>query len=389
MRCDSLIDDVLIHLITLLPVEDLLTFRKTCKRFADLTKLRTVWCQKFTADVLQKNLPIPGSYLPFVDIPANELEWRTLRALSLSKKWRFPSRQTQRTVTLPLTDSTVRDVFLLPGGQHALTVHADCLTAWAMSLPIPKKDTIVTKIASWKLSPSGSHVVCDRSQPNRIAMQNVDDGIISIISVQSTSDNVCRELGQTTCGSQEGKLVGLLDEHILLELSQDDKEKSSCGVMVKNWTFPNQAGCLLRAPDHIGRFLNFAEYKSHLVIVWEGAITVFPIPSPHSQERQLDAVGVIPFDHPVQAPVSITACQPRSLPGKTEQLSDATSCLSIIVSREFASTWGRNESGVAQYILYPAQDGAMPFGFARIPRYVKDCSNLAIGPSGRGIWSCR
>lgn len=187
---DTLIDDVLIELILILPVHDVLNIRKvrgnpksldlltnflftslqTCKRLSFLTRIRTVWSTKFRVEVVQRKLPIPGNYLPFRDLPTNDLEWRTLRAIQLEHKWERRSRQTALTTYLPVSNSA-QQVILLPGGQNALTVHSNCITSWRVGLPSLSENAVVENLHTWASPSTIARAVRDNERSDCVAIE--------------------------------------------------------------------------------------------------------------------------------------------------------------------------------------------------------------------------
>ena len=147
---------------------------QTCKRLSFLTRIRCVWSTKFRVEVVQQKLPIPGSYLPFRDLPANDLEWRTLRALQLQNKWERRSRQTALCTFLPLPNGA-QQVLLLPGGQDVLTIHPNCITSWRVGLPSLSENASVENLHTW-VSPSPiARVVRDNERADYVAVEVKDE----------------------------------------------------------------------------------------------------------------------------------------------------------------------------------------------------------------------
>lgn len=185
-RLDTLVDDVLIHIFSILSVWDVLHVRQTSKRMEALSRVRTVWHALFARDVLKPGRPVPGfSFTPTprlmqlfaLDpahasdedmyhtefaaerpdearelIEASDLEARTVHALRLEKYWttatvtdsNIPSYSLKNTVDVESSDShlrtfhtptPVRDVFLLPGGRFVVSAHADRLRCWDLGVP--------------------------------------------------------------------------------------------------------------------------------------------------------------------------------------------------------------------------------------------------------------
>ncbi|KAI5119233.1 hypothetical protein M0805_002158 [Coniferiporia weirii] len=171
---EELVDDVLIHILSVLPVCDLLSVRQTSKRMEMLSHVRDVWFRVFKREVVELGRPIPG-YSFFItprllslfgfsedDFPAllnstqgndclefiesSDLEARTMHALRLDKRWKSTAtglRSEVVTVGAPAasrsyafqTLEAIREVFLLPGGRYVVTVHQDRLCCWDLGFP--------------------------------------------------------------------------------------------------------------------------------------------------------------------------------------------------------------------------------------------------------------
>ena len=181
-RLDTLIDDVLIQIISLLPAWDVLHLRQASKRLEALSHVRAVWRALFERDVLTCRRPIPGlSFTPtprllqlcaldastedldrleFCDdkynvtrqlIEASDLEARTLHALRLDRSWNGSATSIATSVPTPdvsdasgtsesrlrkfQTPSPVFDIFLFPGGRFVVSLHADRLRCWDLGVP--------------------------------------------------------------------------------------------------------------------------------------------------------------------------------------------------------------------------------------------------------------
>lgn len=184
----TLLDDVLLHLLSILPLSDVLHIRQvslhflccafranhsqsiqTCKRMSFLTKLRTVWCDKFVLEVLSKNLPIPGDLLPFEELSGDDLEWRTRQALLLDRGWRIRTLSDPVNITLSPPKEAATQVFLLPGGHGAVTVHPRSALLWLIE-PTSTSKYSVKQSAEWNFPVAGCEVVRDTDYSDHIAI---------------------------------------------------------------------------------------------------------------------------------------------------------------------------------------------------------------------------
>ncbi|KAH8110735.1 hypothetical protein DFH11DRAFT_737321 [Phellopilus nigrolimitatus] len=97
--------DVLLHIISLLNVEDILSLRLTSRQIASITRLRTVWHNVLTRQVLTQDIPLTRSYSTsnnrqllsynnLAEISPSELEHAVRGALHANENWQRerPSR---------------------------------------------------------------------------------------------------------------------------------------------------------------------------------------------------------------------------------------------------------------------------------------------------------
>lgn len=134
-----------------------------------LTKLRTVWCDKFLLEVLSKNLPIPGDLLPFEELSGDDLEWRTRQALLLDRGWRVRTLNDPVSLTLSPPKEGATQVILLPGGHGAVTVHPHSALLWLIE-PTGKSKYSVKQSAEWNFPVAGCQVVRDSAYSDHIAI---------------------------------------------------------------------------------------------------------------------------------------------------------------------------------------------------------------------------
>ncbi|KZT35021.1 hypothetical protein SISSUDRAFT_1121859 [Sistotremastrum suecicum HHB10207 ss-3] len=170
----SLIDDILLHILSLLSVSDLLSLRLTNTRLNHLTRFRYIWHKIHDTHITKSPdlLPLPGipPQQPHLGIEeticfeSHELEWRTLHALRLKRRWvggsvgtaqstscrsspappamtpargcaRGPVREFVVDVSPgPSVGSGSRpiidDIFLFPGGDHLITRTGPTIACW-------------------------------------------------------------------------------------------------------------------------------------------------------------------------------------------------------------------------------------------------------------------
>ncbi|KAI0795029.1 hypothetical protein C8Q75DRAFT_522927 [Abortiporus biennis] len=164
----KLLDDAIIYLLSILPVSDILIMLQICKKLSKLTKLRIIWCNKFSTAVLSVKVPIPGKSLPLQELSQEGLEWRTKLALRLKQHWKHPSPNIFKEFTLPPSWQKILNTILLSGGIEVLTLHPDSIVLWGhngtgLKLPLSKMD-------DWTCGGALSAVVRDSALNSRIAV---------------------------------------------------------------------------------------------------------------------------------------------------------------------------------------------------------------------------
>jgi len=382
----DLLDDVLIHLFTVITVPDILTLRLTCKRLSLVSKLRIIWCNKFQAEVQERKLPIPGSLLPLSDISAEDLEWRTRRALRLERQWSVPTPDVTTSLSLDLPEKHVREVMLMPGGNVALTVHRDRISLWEYDHSPAMSQRTMLHSADWLFPNPGSdnHVVRDSALTNHIAI-GVSKGLKSSIHILYLGDSPSIAEKGYQC-SLPGLLIGLYDNILLMDTTTTTESEDECGILLCHWRDPDARLGLMQALPVYGKYLSHSFFASSIVILWEYCLAVYPLPqgSLHT-EAVLDPSQVFRLSQRVQSPVSFTRCQPNRLPDTPSDPLSESEYLTIFAGSA-EKIWGMT-GGMVRSILYTADATSGALGLAVVPTHVDEqCSALSIGPSGRGVW---
>ncbi|KAI9058631.1 hypothetical protein FKP32DRAFT_1596926 [Trametes sanguinea] len=117
-------DDTLLHILSLLPVQSILSLRQTCKRLEVLSKQRIVWQHACVDQVLREGFPFP--HRDALTANAAMLEKLVVHALRLGKFWLSPSLEPKRTSEFQASSGTgVSHVRFLPGhgGRYMATVY--------------------------------------------------------------------------------------------------------------------------------------------------------------------------------------------------------------------------------------------------------------------------
>ncbi|TFK71671.1 hypothetical protein BDN72DRAFT_895502 [Pluteus cervinus] len=109
----SLPEDILIAILTCLPLPDILNLRQTCRALHALGCSRAVWTSILQTEVLDKSIPIPGISKSAPDTLT--IEQRVRRALRLHQRWTSSNPQSTAEYTFHAGDSArVVDLRFLP-----------------------------------------------------------------------------------------------------------------------------------------------------------------------------------------------------------------------------------------------------------------------------------
>ncbi|KAJ7065281.1 hypothetical protein C8F01DRAFT_1125023 [Mycena amicta] len=185
--------DILLLIFKYLQVRDVIAFRQACKRFLQVTRLRSVWLQLLDTHVTQKNIPIPrlDGRVPAM-LTATELELCIADALRLHSIWTGPSPQPAGRRTF--TTQTL-------GMAQVVSIHFLRLR-WLVSLTLTTRDEERTHtIQCWDLLTDGDpicvarrtvsglrgfRVNTDASHPGVLAIRSSSG--IEILGIDLTSD---------------------------------------------------------------------------------------------------------------------------------------------------------------------------------------------------------
>ncbi|KAI0659472.1 hypothetical protein C8Q70DRAFT_111519 [Cubamyces menziesii] len=147
-------DDTLLHILGILPVQSILSLRKTCKRLEALTRQRIVWQAVCHDQVVKEGFPFP--HRDAAAASASELERIVLHALKLGRFWLSPSAKPTFSLEFQASSGTgVSHIRVLPGhgGRYVATVYKgiwSMISCWdigertSTSVPAPPR-----KLADW------------------------------------------------------------------------------------------------------------------------------------------------------------------------------------------------------------------------------------------------
>ncbi|KAG8221670.1 hypothetical protein J3R82DRAFT_1955 [Butyriboletus roseoflavus] len=307
---DTLVDDILIQILQALSVHAVLSLRKTSRRYYLLTKLRCVWHARFCADVLARNLPLPGPACPLSLLSATELERRTLRALHLHHAWPRLSANVLVSKHHHGAGARVDQVVFIPGGTELLTVQGDKVVHWL--------------IVSWPGFAQGLKHVGEWTPFEGVPCRVVKDGNVpGVIAIGPRDSLGSHRFAKVLSTSLKAPFVMLCDyarvpgvvagiwRHLLL--LDTTRELGGGGLELLDWRAQTTGTALLpRLPDLFGSFLDFVVFAGHILVVWEQCVSVFPIPRvPADGQVVLEHKRVFVFQEAISRPVGFTTCVAR------------------------------------------------------------------------------
>ncbi|TDL27111.1 hypothetical protein BD410DRAFT_741538 [Rickenella mellea] len=113
IQLSDLIDDILLIIIDYSSVSSILKLRETCRRFCDLTQLRSVWLKTCIKHVLDVKLPFPDG--PLDSLTSAELESQTRHALEIQQAWTSRHPGPRKTLKFQANPSNfISDVHFVP-----------------------------------------------------------------------------------------------------------------------------------------------------------------------------------------------------------------------------------------------------------------------------------
>ncbi|KAI9432147.1 hypothetical protein F5148DRAFT_1270493 [Russula earlei] len=148
---ESLPDDLLLLVISLIGVEDILALRMTSKRFISVTRQRWVWSDALKHHVIDRRLPVPAFIPDLNSLSAKELEVRAIHASRFHRNWCSPHPRSRRNVDFPTREPIAEDLSSLslskdhphpisqvlfpPGynGQLLITVEQNRVACWEIA----------------------------------------------------------------------------------------------------------------------------------------------------------------------------------------------------------------------------------------------------------------
>ena len=99
-----------------------------------MSRVRNVWHAIFCRVAVEKGLCISAPFTPLAQLTSDELEGRVKRALQLQRNWSDSKPEISNLHRL-IPAKRVRQVTVLPGGQHILSLHDEELLCWDVGDP--------------------------------------------------------------------------------------------------------------------------------------------------------------------------------------------------------------------------------------------------------------
>ncbi|KZT25897.1 hypothetical protein NEOLEDRAFT_1132928 [Neolentinus lepideus HHB14362 ss-1] len=388
MPCDSLeqlVDDILIEILCGLPVRDILSVRQASKRLSFVTRTRNVWHHKFCSEVLGRGPSLSEDGSRFLSVSSSDLEWRTRRAMRLHKKWTAIDSVKACTFEVPAEHGPARQVMLVPEAWRILTVHENRVLCWQLL------DSLDSGLS---VQPSGEYAFPSDDAP-RLVRDSAGSDIIAlgsrtrhqmpviIFSVAKHPSFVERHV----IPSLPGLLVGMWHHLLFCDTTMPDVVEDARGIEIRDWRH-HGGGTVLCPKFHpsCGDLLDLQIFSCHLLVVWDAAIAVYPMPEiPEEGQTIAEPVKIYLFAERVSRPIAFTTCRANldTASAAAANSSTAAQALTIIARPKF------RPYGLVHSVMRPliGDTSDFPFSLTRIPnRTERICSALSCGSSGRGIW---
>ncbi|KAI0755901.1 hypothetical protein BC629DRAFT_1598355 [Irpex lacteus] len=136
----TLPDEVLLHIISHVPVKGVVTLRKTSKRLYGLTNSRSVWRDAVKRDVIDRGLPMAAAHVEGgIDaLSAQELESYAISVAQFNESWYSATPQLRKDVEFkafmwhyPGQHSDIREVFFKGvSGEFLIVISGDTTVVW-------------------------------------------------------------------------------------------------------------------------------------------------------------------------------------------------------------------------------------------------------------------
>ncbi|KAL7281655.1 hypothetical protein ACG7TL_004972 [Trametes sanguinea] len=406
----ALPDDVILLIISYVEVKDIISLRKTSKRFFDMSKLRWVWYDAMKRHIIQKGLPIPAATVADLKaLDAEHLEARTVHATKFHNNWNSPRPVSKKAVEFSAVmyteeghgQSAVTHVSFLPGrnGKYLVTVIGRVLTCWE----VPLGESEAYPVAEWIAATKIEQVVMN-DDPH-------GDTVLAYVSAHPVTPGVveCRALsfdkfhGTFTCRMelrahrQVSTPLHVLHSDYLIFGDPMHVCYLSAPTMVK----PMGRTSLAEIPENA--ILAVKPVNRYLLVVRQRTFEVIPAPvwkgvrAPYS--TLITGTGIMEMDIPASSAVVVV----RQVFDRLEdELPDWPAEPVTVLSRYSDDGF----ETMHQYDLYhnpkakaqeDVKDGAHP-GFDRLPcifpsQYTRvisvppSCCDLRVGPTGKGLWT--
>ncbi|KAG1883781.1 hypothetical protein F4604DRAFT_1736446 [Suillus subluteus] len=377
---DKLADDILIQILQTLSVRGILTLRCTSKRYYSLSKLHCVWYAVFCAEVLARHLPPPGpsSSCSLSALSSADLEYRTLLALSLERRW---SRSKANVIVSSRERETVDQIVLVPGGMQVLTVHGNKVVCWLISGKPGSYE--LQNIGAWSLPGDDTCIIVkDMERQGIIAIGSRDNpnrhATVFSLSLKPALNKLCHY------SLIPGTVAGISRHLLFLDTTS---HKDGGGIEVLDWHAKTEGTALLpRIPDLFGALIDFVHFSDHILVMWEACISVFPGRTvvAHTKVFML-------YEH-ISSPIAFTTCVSRGWSGADAPMyapSQETPSLTIA---------SRGKSGGISLSMLISLDNdedpsSFPYRLLRltpvVPNVTQDlggCTQICLGSSGRGLF---
>ncbi|EIN11615.1 hypothetical protein PUNSTDRAFT_131772 [Punctularia strigosozonata HHB-11173 SS5] len=400
-RCISplcaLPDDLVLHLFTFLAVDDILSLRRTSKRFGAVTRTRWVWQDALARHVLARRLPIPApEHFDPRTASARALELRAVRAARLDRNWRSGSPKPTRSSSLPLSlftlcsilctgvdvGDSVSQICFLPGsgGERLVAVFRQSML---VCLDVPLCGADPRAVAMW-FPPSGSSLEIvaneDPASAGQLAVVYIGpvDETLVVLSLDEFHGEFIVEATLNGHLDVLAPLCSLRGAHVLAgsSLTLWNWRTGARTALTAVEQYPLVDGVPTRNRVCAARLLGSRGGPRYVLAVQERSIALVPLVADPNEADEV--LRTVPDDPGYEIPLASACAEATVLPNP-----DSGSPSATIVLRLADGAGVR----VARLVFDPERSGS-PCAIVLdiLPLALPpSAGGFAFGPSGRGV----
>ncbi|KAI0687901.1 hypothetical protein BC835DRAFT_1285891 [Cytidiella melzeri] len=292
----SLPDDILLLIISYISVKDIITLRKSSKKFYELTKMRWVWSDAVKRHVIDKGLPVPAASTGIKAFSSQHLESRAVHAAKFNDNWYSAQPKPRGAIEFQVnifqpdgSPYAVRQVVFLKGrcGEFLLTLAWNTIECWE----IPLDGSGAYRIAEWT-DEQGIEQILVNDDPKHAA----EVAYLAVSDVDPEYTWVYTLSLDTFHGAFKARsaMRGLRDQMYPLHLMHGDFVVMGDPFLVWNSKGPGGSWSIARLMNDAHVVILTAKVVEHyLIVVRTRCIEAYVFPVWSAKEHRFSCVGYI------------------------------------------------------------------------------------------------